>query len=82
MRRRWTETMTAGLGLDLRLTVTQEEVAEFLARYLPGAVGPELVSRTCVYDLTADRNFILDTIPATRGSACSSAPAMPRSSPA
>jgi sarcosine oxidase len=39
------------------------EVAEFLARYLPDAVGPELVSKTCVYDLTADRNFILDTIP-------------------
>ena len=39
------------------------EVAEFLARYLPGAVGPELVSKTCVYDLTADRNFILDTVP-------------------
>ncbi len=125
----WTETLTAGLGLDLPLTLTQEqvsyfvaadlraftpdrfpvwifhghdrtfygfpvygeaavkaardmsgrfvtqqthrfepdpeqtaEVAEFLARYLPGAVGPELVSKTCVYDLTADRNFILDTI--------------------
>ena len=38
-------------------------MAEFLARYLPDAVGPELVSKTCVYDLTADRNFILDTIP-------------------
>jgi monomeric sarcosine oxidase len=38
------------------------EVAEFVARYLPGAVGPELVSKTCVYDLTQDRNFILDTI--------------------
>ena len=126
----WTETLTADLGLDLTLTLTQEqvsyfaaadlraftpdrfpvwifhgpdrtfygfpvygeaavkaardmsgrfvtqqtrrfepdpgqtaEVAEFLARYLPGAVGPELVSKTCVYDLTADRNFILDTIP-------------------
>jgi monomeric sarcosine oxidase len=126
----WTETLTAGLGLDLRLTLTQEqvtyfaaadlrafapdrfpvwifhdhdetfygfpvygeaavkaardmsgrfvtqqtrrfepdpgqtaEVAGFLARYLPGAAGPELVSKTCVYDLTADRNFILDTIP-------------------
>jgi len=31
--------------------------------YLPGAVGPELVSKACVYDLTADRNFILDTVP-------------------
>jgi monomeric sarcosine oxidase len=39
------------------------EVAEFVARYLPGAVGPELVSKACVYDLTQDRNFILDTIP-------------------
>jgi monomeric sarcosine oxidase len=126
----WTDTLTAGLGLDFRLTLTQEqvtyfaaadlrafapdrfpvwifhdhdktfygfpvygeaavkaardmsgrfvtqqtrrfepdpgqtaEVAEFLARYLPGAAGPELVSKTCVYDLTADRNFILDTVP-------------------
>jgi sarcosine oxidase len=39
------------------------EVADFLAEYLPGAVGPELVSKTCVYDLPADRNFILDTVP-------------------
>jgi len=126
----WTETVTAGLGLALPLTLTQEqvtyfaapdlrpfapdrfpvwifhgqdrtfygfpvygeaavkaardmsgrfvtqqtrrfepdpgqtaEVAEFLARYLPGAVGPELASKACVYDLTADRNFILDTVP-------------------
>jgi monomeric sarcosine oxidase len=126
----WTETLAADLGLDLRLTLTQEqvtyfaaadlrpfapdrfpvwifhdhdqtfygfpvygeaavkaardmsgrfvtqqtrrfepdpaqtaEVAGFLARYLPGAAGPELVSKTCVYDLTADRNFILDTVP-------------------
>jgi monomeric sarcosine oxidase len=39
------------------------EVAEFLAEYLPGAVGPELVSKTCVYDLTADRNFVLGPVP-------------------
>jgi monomeric sarcosine oxidase len=39
------------------------EVAGFLAEYLPGAIGPELVSKTCVYDLTADRNFVLDTVP-------------------
>jgi monomeric sarcosine oxidase len=39
------------------------EAAEFLARYLPGALGPELVSKTCVYDLTHDRNFVLDTVP-------------------
>jgi sarcosine oxidase len=39
------------------------EVAEFLAEYLPGAVGPVLVSKTCVYDLPADRNFVLGTVP-------------------
>ena len=39
------------------------EVAGFLARYLPGAAGPELVSKACVYDLTADRNFLLDPVP-------------------
>ena len=39
------------------------EVAGFLAEYLPGAVGPELLSKTCVYDLPADRNFVLDTLP-------------------
>ena len=38
------------------------QAAEFVARYLPGAAGPELISKTCVYDLTHDRNFILDTI--------------------
>lgn len=126
----WTETVTAGLGLALPLTLTQEqvtyfaapdlrafgpdrfpvwifhgqdrtfygfpvygeaavkaardmsgrfvtqqtrrfepdpeqtaEVAEFLTRYLPGAVGPEHLSKACVYDLTPDRNFILDTVP-------------------
>lgn len=39
------------------------ENAEFLKRYLPDAVGPELVSKTCVYDLTPDRNFVIDTVP-------------------
>jgi sarcosine oxidase len=131
----WTDTLTAGLGLDVPLTLTQEQVsyfaapdlrpfapdqfpvwifhgavfqgeettfygfpvygeagvklgrdmsgryvtqetrsfepnpeqtaecAAFLARYLPGALGPELVSKTCVYDLTPDRNFVVDTVP-------------------
>jgi monomeric sarcosine oxidase len=39
------------------------ESAAFLARYLPGALGPELSSKTCVYDLTPDRNFVIDTVP-------------------
>jgi monomeric sarcosine oxidase len=39
------------------------ENAAFLERYLPGAAGPELLSKTCVYDLTPDRNFVIDTLP-------------------
>ena len=40
-----------------------EEVAGFLRRHLPGALGPELYSKTCVYDLPPDRHFIVDTLP-------------------
>jgi monomeric sarcosine oxidase len=38
-------------------------IADFLAKRLPGAVGPELFSKTCVYDMPADRDFILDRVP-------------------
>ncbi|TDD69880.1 N-methyl-L-tryptophan oxidase [Jiangella aurantiaca] len=40
-----------------------ELVAAFLRDHLPGAVGPELVSKTCVYDLPPDREFVLDHVP-------------------
>ena len=36
---------------------------DFLRARLPRAVGPELYSRSCVYDMPADRNFILDHVP-------------------
>ncbi len=35
----------------------------FLAEHLPGAAGPLLSTKTCVYDMPADRDFVLDTIP-------------------
>ena len=35
----------------------------FLAEHLPEAVGPVLANKTCVYDMPADRNFVLDTLP-------------------
>ena len=35
----------------------------FLQQHLPGAVGPELFSRTCVYDMPPDRDFRLDKLP-------------------
>jgi sarcosine oxidase len=34
-----------------------------MAEHLPDALGPELMTKTCVYDLTPDRNFLLDTLP-------------------
>lgn len=36
---------------------------EFLERYLPSAVGPVLTAKTCVYDMPADRDFVLDVLP-------------------
>lgn len=38
-------------------------VRDFLARHLPGAVGPLLYSKTCLYDMPPDRNFILGALP-------------------
>ncbi|WP_144720129.1 N-methyl-L-tryptophan oxidase [Agrococcus jejuensis] len=35
----------------------------FLERHLPGAAGRLLASKTCVYDMPADRDFVLDTLP-------------------
>jgi monomeric sarcosine oxidase len=40
-------------------------VRDFLARYLPGAVGPEIYTRTCLYTLTPDRDFVIDRVPGT-----------------
>ena len=40
-----------------------ELLRDFLRERIPGAVGPELYSRTCVYDMPVDRDFILDTLP-------------------
>ena len=37
--------------------------AAFLRERLPRAVGPELRSKTCVYDLTPDRDFVVDLVP-------------------
>lgn len=36
---------------------------DFLRRHLPAAAGPLLMSKTCVYDMPVDREFVLDTVP-------------------
>jgi sarcosine oxidase len=36
---------------------------DFLSRYLPDALGPIIYTRTCLYTLTPDRDFVLDAVP-------------------
>lgn len=38
-------------------------VVRFLERHLPGAVGPDIVTKTCIYTLTPDRDFVVDRLP-------------------
>jgi sarcosine oxidase len=37
----------------------------FLERHIPGFLGPILRQKTCLYTLSPDRNFTLDTLPGT-----------------
>jgi sarcosine oxidase len=38
-------------------------VTAFLERYLPGAMGPLHLLKTCLYTLTPDRDFVIDRVP-------------------
>jgi len=38
-------------------------VVEFLAARLPGALGPDIYTKTCLYTMTPDRDFVLDRLP-------------------
>lgn len=40
-----------------------EELISFLQRRCPRSLGPILYTKTCLYDLTPDRDFIIDTLP-------------------
>jgi len=40
-------------------------VERFVREHLPGAIGPPLEVRTCLYTLTPDQDFVLDLIPGT-----------------
>jgi sarcosine oxidase len=44
-----------------------ERVEAFLARHLPGALGPPIATKTCLYTLTPDRDFVVDLIPDAPG---------------
>jgi len=38
-----------------------------MATYLPGAVGPPIYTKTCLYTLTPERDFVLDRLPDAPG---------------
>src|SRR3990170_5399713 len=38
-------------------------VVRFLERHLPGAVGPDIATKTCLYTLTPERDFVVDRLP-------------------
>ena len=42
-------------------------LGDFLATYLPDAVGPPILTRTCLYTLTPDRDFVVDRVPEAPG---------------
>jgi sarcosine oxidase len=46
-----------------RNEVGHRRLMDFLERHLPGQVAPELLTKTCLYTLTPDRDFVLDRLP-------------------
>jgi len=42
-------------------------VRRFVETYLPEAAGPELLTKTCLYTLTPDRDFVVDRVPDAPG---------------
>jgi sarcosine oxidase len=54
--------------VDNRTFETNERVLanvrRFLEHYIPGSLGPELYTKTCLYDMPPDREFVLGTLPA------------------
>ena len=41
-------------------------VRAFLERHLPAALGPPILTKTCLYTLTPDRDFVVDFVPGIR----------------
>ena len=44
----------------------QHRYRQFADRHIPGFAGPELYSKTCLYTVPPDQNFVLDALPADR----------------
>ncbi len=40
-----------------------DRVVTFLGRYIPTALGPIIYTKSCLYTLTPDRDFVIDAVP-------------------
>jgi sarcosine oxidase len=40
-----------------------ERLTSFMAEHLPGALGPPIYTKTCLYTLTPDRDFVVGPVP-------------------
>lgn len=43
--------------------VRRKRYRDFLDEHVPGFAGPELYTKTCLYTVPPDQNFVLDTLP-------------------
>ena len=41
----------------------EQRVEAWLAKLIPGFLGPKLYTKTCLYAMPPDRNFVIDTVP-------------------
>ncbi|MFI5225753.1 MAG: N-methyl-L-tryptophan oxidase [Candidatus Limnocylindrales bacterium] len=57
-----TETTPAARTFEIDAAAL-DRVVGFLGRYLPGAVGPPIYTKTCLYTMTPDRDFVVDRLP-------------------
>jgi sarcosine oxidase len=39
------------------------KLVDFLGRHIPGFLGPDLYTKTCLYTMPPDRNFVIDRLP-------------------
>jgi sarcosine oxidase len=44
-----------------------QRVHAFLAKYIPSALGPVIYTKSCLYTLTPDRDFVIDSVPGHPG---------------
>lgn len=56
------ETTPADRTFD-RDEAAYQRLTDFLGAHLPGMVGPPIYTKTCLYTLTPDRDFVVDRLP-------------------